>query len=174
MSNDSLMEITLFGDWAGAQRFIKNLAPNIRASVLYGQKKAAEQIVKAVKGHIRDQKPPDGVVWEPLSASTINRKGHSDYFIDTLSYYDSIEVWREAYTYYCGVKRGVKNKQGVEISYIANILEFGTNKIPSRALWGPVIDQTPVNKIVMDVLEKKLRLEALSTFKINKLNNMFG
>lgn len=168
------MEITLFGDWAGASRFIRNLAPNIRSSVMYGQKKAAEQIVKAVKGHIRDQKPPDGVVWEPLAGSTVSRKGHSDFFVDTMAYYDSIEIWREAYTYYCGVKRGVKNKHGKEVSYIANLLEFGTDKMPHRELWGPVISQTPVNKIVLDVLEKKLRTEALSNFKITRLNRMFG
>lgn len=172
------IQVKAFGDWNRAKSFIRNLSPSIRASVLWGQEKAAKELVKIVKAHIRNQTVPAGTSWAPLADSTISRKGSSDWYLENMEYYDSIGTWREAYTFYAGIRRGEKNRNGIEIAKLANILEMGTDKIPARPLWGPSLDEMGgfdgMRAIVLAVLEKKLRIEAGDTFTIKKLNRLFG
>lgn len=179
--NTAYMEMAFFGPWAKANTFTKKLPWSIKASAIYGMKKATDRIVKAVKQHISTQSPPEGVIWEPLSERTIAKKGHSDFFVDTMQYYNAIESWREGYIYYAGIKRGQYNQNGIELSAVANELEVGNRKkkIPARPLWGPTMQEhggvAGMRGIVLDVLLTKIAQDSIGAgWMITPLTKIFS
>lgn len=172
------VQIRAFGDWNRAQEFIQNLSPALRASALWGQEKAVKKLVKIVKDHIQQGTVPPGVTWQPLSEKTTKRKGHDKFYLDTKDYFRTIGTWRENYTFYAGVKRGFNNRNGIEISKLALILEKGVEgRIPPRPLWGPSLEQLgglqEMRAIVLRAIENKLNQTAAPEWQIKRLNKMF-
>ncbi len=153
------IEFKKFGEWGLTEKKLRKLDSVIKASLNYGEKKAAEMLLKVVKGHLTNQDLP----WQPLADSTIwKKKGDARILIFTETYLNNIKTWKNGGTRYIGVKKGVTHpKTGEEISDIANIHEWlSYNGGPFRALWGPSLKEVGngigVKNIIAEVLFKKL------------------
>lgn len=151
------LKFTPFGDWPKAAFLIADLPRTIRRSILYGQEKAVRKLAKIVKNHIISQDLPS-LTQNPKKRI---RNGEERVLIDTATYLSSIGVWQKDYTFYVGVKPGLIEPNGTEISKVAYLLETGTKNIPPRPVWGPSIEEMGgiqgINKIVYLVLAAKLR-----------------
>jgi hypothetical protein len=148
-----------FGDWVGYTNKIRNLSPDLYASMLYGQRKAATRLAAVVVGHLKNQDIPG---WEPKMNPSAS--GDTRTLIDTGTYLNNIRAWRDNFSYYVGVKRGIKSSSGVEVARYAMIHEAKsyTTGGPYRPLWGPSVEEMGgaegMRDIVKAVIIKKLAL----------------
>lgn len=152
-----MLKFTPFGDWDKAKILTKALPTTIRRSVLWGQEKAVRKLAKIVKQHILSQDLP-ALSQNPKKKI---RQGEERVLIESGTYVDSISVWQQDFTYFVGVKPGLIEPNGNEISKVAFWLETGTKNIPPRPVWGPSIEEMGgikgINKIVLAVLAAKLK-----------------
>lgn len=147
--------IETFGDWAGVELKLSNLADDIKASAMWGQRKAAEKLVKIVKGHIDNQ----DLGWTPL----VNPQNSGDprILVDYSTYRDNIKTWQKNYSRYVGVKKDVLNNRGEKVWMVAAIHEYKSyTGGPQRALWGPSTEElggpTGITKIIHTAIRNKL------------------
>lgn len=146
---------TFTGNWGEINRQFKNLPREVNSSIVWGQRKAAEKLVKIVKAHINNQ----DLGWAARSPRTTPNDPRV--LVDMGEYYDSISAWRKYGVYYAGVPRDKYNSKGTRISEYALINELGSGDIPARPLWGPSFEELGgphgVRDIVMQAIYRKLR-----------------
>ena len=172
-SPTAFIHIRTIGPWRRELRKMRNLAPDIHASAMWGQEKAARRLVKIVKGHLINQ---DLKEWPPLAPSTVRRKDDWRILIDSETYLNNIKHFRKGYTYYAGVKRGVTQPNGIETARVAAIHEFksmATAGGPRRPLWVPSIEEMGGKKglrnIVKAVILAKLIKRGWNIHRFNLL-----
>lgn len=172
-SPTAFIRIKTIGPWKRELRKMRMLAPDIHASAMWGQMKAAKRLVKIVRGHLRNQDLKD---WPPLAESTIRKKGgDTRILIHSETYYNNIKAFRKGYIYYAGVKRGVTEPNGIETARVAAIHEFkslaASSGHPPRPLWAPSIKEmggmTGIRDIVVSVIVAKLMKRG---WNVNSLN----
>mgnify|MGYP001068204888 CR=1 FL=1 len=140
----------LFGDWDKALRTFSKLGPVVKESSLAAQLKVGKEIVKIVKGHLRNQ----DLGWAKLDAIYAKRKSAAGLsgkiLMSYKTYYDNIKVWQPGNRslVLIGVKKGIYTKQlngkrsRLDVATIAAIHEFSSGKrLPRRQLWNPSITQ---------------------------------
>jgi len=127
------------GPWAWANMSLKMLGPELYASALWGQRKAAERYIKIVKGHIDNQ----DLGWVPLDRAT--NSGDDRILVDTEAYRNSIKAYRKGGVYHAGVKRGATNSRGISINDYATAHEHGWG-VPRRPLWNLHLERWGVDR----------------------------
>ena len=130
-SGSSPITFKKFGKWQQATIGLKTLGPELRASAMWGQRKAAEKYIKIVKGHIDNQ----DLGWVQLDGDT--NSGDPRILVDTEAYRSAIKAWRSGYKYHAGVPKGAVNWRGVSIVDYATLHEHGWGDMPKRPLWEP-------------------------------------
>ena len=135
------MGIKKTGDWARVKNFIRNLNGELSGAqddwitrvTLYAE-------AQAVK-HISTQ----DLRWTPLKPATIAakvRKGQSeDIYVATSTYFQSITSYAKNGKGYVGVNKTATYADGMKVSDIAKLMEFGGGSMPARPLWQPTFKE---------------------------------
>ena len=128
------VKMKLEGNWQSINSMIGQLNPNIRAAYILAQREMAEKLLKIVKGHIYNQ----DLGWVPLSPSTIkNKDGNDRAYIDTGLFLKSIKIMTRGTRISVGIPNNLQSRDGVYLSDIASIMEYGAGNVPARPLWEP-------------------------------------
>lgn len=144
-----MINLRLTGNWIGARNGLASLPLILHSSSMWGQRKAAEKLVKIVKGHINNQ----DLNWAPLSSST--NSGDPRILVDTQAYLNSIKAWRQNYVYNVGVPLSAYNHRGISISEIATRHEYGFG-VPQRPLWIPSVQELGGPKGVAKIVSRAI------------------
>lgn len=139
------MGVDLTGDWEKCLGTLANGADNIKRNMSRTIRRKMVDVERIVLAHVDRQ----DLGWDELSddyAAQKERKGLSP---DTLrasnQMYSNITTRQiDSFTGAVGVKRGVKTKDGEDITDIALIHEQPDNdgkKIPARKLWEPTFNE---------------------------------
>lgn len=131
-----MIEFISYGYWNQSRVMLEALPAMIYSSAIWGMRKAAEQLVKIVKGHIDRQ----DLGWPPLAASTSS--GDPRVLVDTELYRNSIQAFKRGNTYYAGIPENITYPTtGVLVSDVAMMHEEGYGSLPRRPLWKPSIQE---------------------------------
>jgi hypothetical protein len=133
------------GDWDKLKRVLDQASPNIKKESRRAIGRQLKRIEAKVLGHIDSQ----DLGWAALNEKYAARKGAKGLSPDILratnQMYSNITTDQpNAYEGACGVKRGVKEKNGQEVTDIALIHEQPKDdgkKIPARKLWKPTYEE---------------------------------
>jgi hypothetical protein len=155
--------VELSGDWSRLKQVLNQAAPKMKAESRRTIGRQLHKIEAKVLGHIDKQ----DLEWDELSpayaASKAKKKLSPDILRATNQMYSNITTAQEgSFSGAVGVKRGVKSKDGEELTDIALIHEQpeddGT-KIPARKLWKPTFDEMKTGIL------KELKGIAIEVFK---------
>jgi hypothetical protein len=150
-----MIGVSFIGDWTGVQAGLTALPQILKSSADWGNRKAAEKLVKIAKAHIDNQ----DLGWPALSSSS--NSGDPRILVDTEDMRNSIKAWRQNYKYYAGIPMNAHNSRGIRIADIAIMHEFGYGNMPQRSLWGPSIQdlggRKGIQKIVSDAIYNKIK-----------------
>jgi hypothetical protein len=144
-------EVTIgtFGDWAGVTAELNRLPATLKSSALYGQRKAAEKLLKIVKGHIDNQ----DLNWAPLIRPDLSNDPRI--LVDNETYRNNIKTWQVGGQRFVGVKRDVINTRGQFVWMVAALHEFKSyNGGPFRGLWTPSVEEMGGAAGVRDIIGK--------------------
>ena len=128
------------GNWVAVSRSFKQLPKLLQSSGVYGQRRAAEQIVKIVKAHINNQ----DLGWAPRTERSV--AGDPRILVNTEAYYGAIKAWKKGDEYYAGVPKDSHNAQGTSIVQYALAHEYGLGDMPQRPLWEPSFKEIGVKR----------------------------
>lgn len=177
------VEIKPVGNWEQTIRVIQKMGPAIKAVSIDAQTKVAKEILKKVRGHLRDQ----DLKWRPLNPLYAKQKASRGLDSRTLiahgSYYHALEIWKSTWNghmVFVGVKKGKYGtslsgkKSKLDISTIAAIHEFSSGrKIPRRPLWNPTLKemggQKGLKELYMNYLLSGLKRKGIPVTRIRKL-----
>lgn len=132
------------GDWDKVRMLIFRLGDECEQAQQISLKRFGLKAEGLAKAHISNQ----DLGWNSLNPEYLARKIRKGYseniLVKTSSYFQSITSYVVGDTVYAGVKKIVKDKNGVEIANIARIHEFGSlsSGIPARPLWRPTLEET--------------------------------
>lgn len=154
-----MVEFKLTGNWSIVNNRLKALPLEVESSATWGQRKAAEMIVRLAKAHINNQ----DLGWRPRAATT--NSGDSRILVDSEDYFKTIKAWKQGPVYYAGVPRTKYNWRGVPIHEYAILHEFGYNGVPARPLWRPVYKEVGGKRGIANIVKKAIQN------KIAKLKN---
>ncbi len=155
--------VSLTGDWARLKQVLDQAAPKMKAESRRTIGRQLKKIESTVLSHVDKQ----DLEWDELSpayaASKAKRKLSPDILRASNQMYSNITTHQEDnFSGAVGVKRGVKNKDGSDVTDIALIHEQpeddGT-KIPARKLWKPTFDE------MKEGIAKELKGIAIEVFK---------
>lgn len=163
------LKTELFGDWDKAKKLINNLEPAIKLGGIAGQQAIAKRIYELVRKRIRDN--GDGQ-WRN-SEKYENWKGKvrpgkvGQIYRLTGTYYKNIEIFNKGLNYYVGLKPrkyavDIKGRnKGITLHSIAQILEYGTQHISPKPLWGPVrkkMSNTQIKTLMLWHIRKQIKI----------------
>lgn len=177
------IKFELFGQWGRAMRIFAKLGPDVKQSSINAQTKVADEIVKRVKGHLRNQ----DLGWKRLDPDYAARKAEAGVSGKTLmaykKYYESIKTWTSGSRslVMIGVKRGIYTRtlggkrSRLEVATIAALHEFSTGKrLPRRPLWNPTIAEmggaAGMKKIYLTALVWHLRRRGIPVTKSSSIS----
>lgn len=169
------MQVKLEGDWKRVTNALSNLQPALSNGYDIGATQAMKEVEKTVKKAIRSGAPPpnSGVYWQPLAASTIIRYGKHGIYRLTLAYYRSIKLQKtKKGRITVGVSTNMKHPlhKGLTIVQIANILENGNGRIPSRPLWAPSLKSVGGRPFIRSRILKSIKKELMRKgFRSNEI-----
>lgn len=157
------MGAKLTGDWKKLISSLEHAGKDLGANMSKGISRSLGKIERKVLDHIDRQ----DLGWDELSEPYAKRKKKAGLDPDTLratnQMYENITTDRpDAFTGAVGVTRGVKTKDGEDITEIALIHEQPDDdgvKIPARKLWKPVFEE------VKDDVGSELMGVTIRTFK---------
>ncbi len=139
------MGADLTGDWGKCMSVLDNLANKVKSET--GKKIA--QSVKKIEARALQHMDDQDLDWDDLSDDYAKSKEDKGLSPDTLrasnQMYSNITTHQaDDFTGAVGVKRGVKNKDGEDVTDVAIIHEQPDNdgkKIPPRKLWEPTFEE---------------------------------
>ncbi len=137
--------VELTGDWSALKRVLNEASPKLRSESRRTIGRQLKKIEAKILSHIDRQ----DLGWDPLTekyaATKAKRKLSPDILRATNQMYQNITTHQEDnFSGAVGVKRGVKTKDGADVTDIALIHEQPENdgtKIPARKLWKPTFDE---------------------------------
>ncbi|MFZ2949455.1 MAG: hypothetical protein WA003_08210 [Desulfuromonadaceae bacterium] len=137
--------VELTGDWAALKRVLNEASPKMKSESRRTIGRQLKLIEAKVLGHIDKQ----DLEWTPLSEAYTKHKEKKKLSPDILratnQMYSNITTAQEGnFSGAVGVKRGVKSKDGADVTDIALIHEQPDDdgkKIPARKLWKPTFDE---------------------------------
>lgn len=169
------MEVKLEGDWNRLTNALSYLQPSILNGYEKGATTAMSKLEKVVKKSIRSGTPPpnSGIYWQPHSEKTIKTYGKHGIYRLTNAYYRAIKLQKTRKgTITVGVTNNTKHPlhRKLTIVQIANILENGNDRIPSRPLWGPSLKSIGGNKYIKASILRGIKKELLKKgFRNNEI-----
>ena len=139
------MGAELTGDWGKLFKSLDNLATRVKSET--GKK--IGQSIKKIEARVLDHMDEQDLDWDELDKGYAKRKDEQGLSPDILratnQMYSNITTHQEDdFTGAVGVKRGVKNKDGEDVTDVAVIHEQPNNdgtKIPARKLWEPTFEE---------------------------------
>jgi hypothetical protein len=146
-----MIEIKLEGDWRKTKRFLTVLPFTLKSAAELGERKAAEQLVRIVVGHIKKQ----DLGWQPNQED----KESDQVLVDSGMYLKSITAWKSSSGWMAGVPKNLYNERGNRVSDYAIYNEFGFGKGPARPLWAPSIREMGGSKGVRAIILKSIALQ---------------
>lgn len=157
------MSRVLQGDWSSLKRVLDSASPTLRKESGRRIGRLLKTTEAKVLSHLDDQ----DLDWTPLNEgykeAKERKKLSPDILRRTNQMYSNITTAQEDdYSGAVGVKRGVKSKDGGDLTDIALIHEQPDNdgkKIPARKLWKPTFDE------VKPTAEAVLKGIAIEVFK---------
>lgn len=139
------MSTKLTGDWDQLSRTLDRAANKFKSHQARAIGRSLKKIERRVLSHLDKQ----DLKWPELSEAHVQRKAVRRLSPDTLRatnemYQNITTAQPSAWTGAVGVKRGVKNDEGDEVTDIALIHEQPKNDgtvIPARKLWQPTFEE---------------------------------
>jgi hypothetical protein len=139
------MGATLTGDWKKALAVLDGAANNIKKGMSKTIRRKMIDVERRVLAHVDDQ----DLGWDELDPKYADQKEKKGLSPDTLrasnQMYSNITTAQiDDFTGAVGVQRGVKNKDGEDVTDVAIIHEQPDNDgtiIPARKLWEPTFDE---------------------------------
>lgn len=131
------------GDWNGAINYLAQMSYRVKTVTKREQLQVVKDLKRIVIGHIINQ----DLNWQPLSEHTKSRKNQENkdkILIDTELYLNSITITRDNDSVSVGIAKGkAYRKKGnfTSVDRVANMLEYGTTRMPARPLWNPSLDE---------------------------------
>ena len=154
--------VELTGDWARLKQVLHEVSPKLKSESRRTIGRQLHKIEAKVLSHIDKQ----DLDWTPLSekyAASKKKQKSPDILRLSNQMYSNITTAQEGnFSGVVGVKRGVKNKDGGDVTDIALIHEQPDNdgaKIPARKLWKPTFDA------MKEGIAKELKGIAIEVFK---------
>jgi len=137
--------VELTGDWAVLKKVLDNASPKLKRESRRTIGKQLKKIEATVLSHLDSQ----DLGWQELSEAYLEKKERAGLSPDTLratnQMYSNITTAQENdYSGAVGVMRGVKTKEGEELTDIAIIHEQPEDDgkvMPARKLWKPTFDE---------------------------------
>lgn len=158
-----MITFTPVGDWTGVVIGLRALPGLVKSGGVWGQRKAAEKLVKIVKGHIDNQ----DLGWIPSMGG-----GDPRTLVDTELYRNSIKAWKSGDSYYAGVPTNLYYPNGNQVSTVAAEHEFGLGKNIERPLWRPSVDELGgaegVKKIIGKAIFNRIAILASRGITVKK------
>jgi hypothetical protein len=157
------MPVSFSGDWGRIDRTLSGVARNLKSETSRAIGRGLKKVERKVLSHIDEQ----DLEWQKLSDAYAERKKDKGLSPDILrasnAMYQSITTDQpNAWEGMVGVKRGVKDANGEEVTDIALIheqLEDDGTIIPARKLWAPTFEE------VKDELAAELKGTAIKVLK---------
>jgi hypothetical protein len=139
------MGARLTGDWGRIERVLGRVAKDLKSQTARQIGRSLKKVERRVLSHL-DQQDLD---WQPLTEAYADSKKRKNLSPDILratnEMYQNITTHQQdAWTGMVGVRRGVKNKKGDEVTDIALIHEQPEDDgkvIPARKLWQPTFEE---------------------------------
>lgn len=159
-----MIEFEFTGNWEVAGRVLKKLPNILKSSGIYGQRKAAEMIVKIAKNHINNQ----DLGWAPRAQRS--SVADSRILVHSEDYYGAIKAWKRGDEYYAGVSKDAVNSKGTSITEYALAHEYGFGNMPQRPLWEPsfkdIGGKKGVERIVKMAIKNKISKLQVDGFEV--------
>lgn len=146
-----MIEMKFFGNWLIAGRVLQKLPGILKSSGVYGQRRAAELLVKIAKAHINNQ----NLGWAPRSDRSV--AGDARILVNSESYYGAIKAWKSGDEYYAGVPKDAFNAKGISIVQYALAHEYGFGNMPQRPLWEPSFKELGGRKGMGGIIKKAIQ-----------------
>lgn len=154
-----MIQFEFIGNWAIAGLVLKKLPQLLKSSGVYGQRRAAESIIKIAKAHINNQ----DLGWAPRSERS--EQGDPRILVNSEAYYGAIRAWKKGDEYYAGVPKDSYNSKGISIVEYALAHEYGFGNMPERPLWEPSFKEIGGKKGVERIIKTAIKA------KIARLKN---
>lgn len=137
--------VELTGDWQRLQQVLRQASPNLRRE----SRKTIGRQLKLVEAKVLNHIDSQDLEWQSLSEKYAAKKERQGLSPDILrasnQMYSNITTHQpDDFQGACGVKRGVKDKDGQDVTDIALIHEQPEDdgkKIPARKLWKPTFEE---------------------------------
>lgn len=151
------------------QHFLDEFPGEVYIGSYEGALKFAKKLHQLVRRCLRTGTPPKGVSWPPHSEFTTKSLGAHKLLNLTGFYMRSIKIMDQGpvSTIAVGLPKGLKRPSSAKGSHrltmkqIAQILEYGGNKVPARPLWRPAFNEIGGNarlkKDITQGIRKKIR-----------------
>ena len=157
------MPVSFSGDWGRIDRTLSGVARNLKSETSRAIGRGLKKVERKILSHIDEQ----DLDWQPLSEKYKEQKESKGLSPDTLrasnAMYQSITTDQpNAWEGMVGVKRGVKTRDGEEVTDVALIHEQPDDDgtiIPARKLWAPTFEE------VKDELAAELSGTAIKVLK---------
>jgi hypothetical protein len=161
--------VKLEGDWDLATKSLLSLNGKLRRASANAQRNFARRLYRRILSKIMSQ----DFEWVPYTEKKY--KSQSDiHLVNSLAYYNAIEIWRQDNTYYVGVRRGQKNAKGQEIADYAYVLEYGRFSVKyqqPRPHWTPTVIELggsgQLKRETEEAIYKQLQKMQAAGFKVN-------
>jgi hypothetical protein len=138
--------VELTGHWSALKRVLNEASPKLKSESRRTIGRQLKKIEAKVLNHIDEQ----DLGWDPLNPAYLKakkkkHKGVEDILRASNQMYQNITTHQEdSFSGAVGVKRGVKTKDGADVTDIALIHEQPDDdgkKIPARKLWKPTFNE---------------------------------
>jgi hypothetical protein len=137
--------VQLTGDWEALKRVLRSASPKFKSESRRTIGRQLKKIEAKVLGHIDKQ----DLKWQALSEKYADRKSRKGLSPDILRasnqmYSNITTALIGDFSGACGVKRGVREKNGKDVTDIALIHEQPKDdgkRIPPRKLWKPTFEE---------------------------------
>jgi hypothetical protein len=133
--------VALFGDWGRVSSWLNRLKYRVVTGKMEGD---LQRLGQEIKVKVQEKIDSQGLPWEPLKISTVQKKGHTLVYLDQREYRDSIEVQvhrKRFLSLELSVFPKGMHYSGLDMQTLASYLEFGTSKMVARPLWQPVLEE---------------------------------
>jgi hypothetical protein len=137
--------VEMTGDWARLKQVLDHASPQLRRE----SRRAIGRQLKKIEAKVLSHLDQQDLKWTELSSAYVEKKERAGLSPDTLratnQMYSNITTAQENdFSGAVGVMRGVKTKEGEELTDIAIIHEQPEDdgkKIPPRKLWKPTFEE---------------------------------
>ena len=141
------------GDWAQFEQWLVRVPRTSRVILELIVENFSKKMMRKVRAHIRAQ----DLSWTPLAMSTIIRKKHQRVYVDSGAYAKNVRLEKKRTrkgTQFLMGPTSAQTKTGLTFQELALFMEYGTSRMPARALWRPTYEEIKATKEFKIVLDR--------------------